>query len=120
MIDLTELSVKQLDAVLKSAQQRKEFLEKRPSAARVRAQVVKYVAGYGYSIDELFGSRRQGRKSGPDRVPKRSARKAGKIAPKYRNPQNPDETWSGRGRQPRWVAAHLANGKKIERLLIKR
>ena len=35
------------------------------------------------------------------------------VAPKYRNPSNPFETWSGRGRQPRWLAAALKCGKKI-------
>lgn len=77
MIDLTGLSVKQLDAVVQSAQQRKEFLQKRPSAARVRAQVVKYVAGYGYSIEELFGSAPSRRTAAARRAPvKRAERPA--------------------------------------------
>jgi DNA-binding protein H-NS len=25
-----------------------------------------------------------------------------RVLPKYRNPKNPAETWSGRGKQPRW------------------
>jgi DNA-binding protein H-NS len=40
-------------------------------------------------------------------------KKRGKVAPKYRNPANRDETWTGRGRQPRWLAAALKNGKDI-------
>src|SRR6476620_9364816 len=28
-----------------------------------------------------------------------------KVAPKYRNPENHDETWAGRGHQPRWMRA---------------
>lgn len=35
------------------------------------------------------------------------------VAPKYRNPNNPTETWSGRGRQPRWLTAALKSGKKL-------
>lgn len=35
------------------------------------------------------------------------------VAPKYRNPENSDETWSGRGRQPRWLVAALKKGKKL-------
>ena len=35
---------------------------------------------------------------------------------KYRNPTNHEETWTGRGRQPRWVAAHLNGGGSLEDL----
>lgn len=43
-----------------------------------------------------------------------------KVLPKYQNPERPSETWSGRGRQPRWVAAHLSTGKKVDDLLVAR
>jgi DNA-binding protein H-NS len=43
-----------------------------------------------------------------------------KVLPKYRNPERPFETWSGRGKQPRWVAAHLRTGKKVDDLLVAR
>src|SRR5437016_4358588 len=33
-----------------------------------------------------------------------------KVFPKYSNPKNPNETWSGRGKQPRWVASQLGSG----------
>jgi len=36
------------------------------------------------------------------------------VFPKYRNPQMPSETWSGRGKQPRWLTAALKAGRKIE------
>ena len=42
----------------------------------------------------------------------------GTVAPKYRNPANPAETWSGRGRQPAWVQTHVAGGGKVEDLAI--
>ena len=42
----------------------------------------------------------------------------GKVAPKYRNPDNPSETWAGRGLQPRWLAAALKGGKKLEHFAI--
>ena len=38
----------------------------------------------------------------------------GAVAPKYRNPANPAETWAGRGLKPRWLAAALKTGKKLE------
>ena len=34
------------------------------------------------------------------------------VAPKYRNPDNPSETWAGRGLKPRWLAAAIKEGKK--------
>jgi len=42
----------------------------------------------------------------------------GKVAPKYRNPENPSETWAGRGLKPRWLAAALKSGKKLDEFSI--
>jgi DNA-binding protein H-NS len=36
------------------------------------------------------------------------------VNPKYRNPANPSETWAGRGKRPRWLAAQLRSGKRID------
>ena len=41
-------------------------------------------------------------------------RKYPRVFPKYRNPHMPSETWSGRGKQPRWLAAAIKTGRKIE------
>jgi DNA-binding protein H-NS len=38
----------------------------------------------------------------------------GPVAPKYRNPDNPAETWAGRGLKPRWLAAAIKSGGKLE------
>jgi DNA-binding protein H-NS len=37
----------------------------------------------------------------------------GPVAPKYRNPENPAETWAGRGLRPRWLTAAIKGGKKL-------
>jgi DNA-binding protein H-NS len=50
------------------------------------------------------GLRARGARGGP----------RGAVAPKYRNPENPSETWAGRGLKPRWLAAALKSGKKLE------
>src|SRR6202049_3041508 len=42
----------------------------------------------------------------------------GAVAPKYRNPENPSETWAGRGLKPRWLTAAIKTGKKLEDFLI--
>jgi DNA-binding protein H-NS len=48
----------------------------------------------------------------------RERRKYPRVFPKYRNPEEPSETWSGRGKQPRWLAAALKSGRKIEEFVI--
>lgn len=47
-----------------------------------------------------------------------SRRPYSRVLPKYRNPENPSETWSGRGKQPRWMAAALKSGRRIDDFLI--
>jgi DNA-binding protein H-NS len=42
----------------------------------------------------------------------------GPVAPKYRNPDNPSETWAGRGLKPRWLVAAMRGGKKLEHFSI--
>ena len=52
--------------------------------------------------------------------PDRPRRPYPKVFPKYQNPKNPAETWSGRGKQPHWVQAQLKAGKKLEHFCIAR
>jgi DNA-binding protein H-NS len=42
------------------------------------------------------------------------------VSPKYCNPDHPSETWSGRGKQPRWLVAQLNAGRRIDDFRIKR
>jgi DNA-binding protein H-NS len=42
----------------------------------------------------------------------------GPVAPKYRNPENPSETWTGRGLRPRWLVAAMRGGRKLEHFSI--
>jgi DNA-binding protein H-NS len=42
------------------------------------------------------------------------------VLPKYQNPSDPSETWSGRGKQPRWLVSALKAGARIEDFLIAR
>ena len=43
-----------------------------------------------------------------------------KVHPKFRNPDEPSQTWTGRGKQPRWLAAQLRSGRRIEDFRIER
>ena len=58
-------------------------------------------------LDGYSGGARRGRPAG------RGGHR-GAVAPKYRNPENPAETWAGRGLRPRWLTAAIKSGKKVE------
>jgi DNA-binding protein H-NS len=49
----------------------------------------------------------------------RERRKYPRVFAKYRNPNEPSETWSGRGKQPRWLAAALEAGHTIDEFVIR-
>ncbi len=48
----------------------------------------------------------------------RERRSYPRVLPKYQNPEEPSETWSGRGKQPRWLTAALKRGHTIEDFVI--
>lgn len=104
-IDLDNLNPKQLADLITRAEQRRHSLQ-REKISKVRDKLVNLAKAEGFTIEELFGSGRGGRKT--KRV----------VKPKYRNPANTSETWTGRGKRPRWFAAALAAGKKEKDLLI--
>lgn len=47
------------------------------------------------------------------------ALKGKKLPALYRNPKKRSETWAGRGNKPRWLAAALKQGKKLESFAIR-
>ena len=121
-IDLKNLSAKELDTLINKAKARKTTLKKRKPITTVRAKLKAAAAAEGYTIAELFGTgsasaapAAASRKSGKST---KAGRPLGKVAPKYRNPENPAETWTGRGMKPRWLAAQLAAGKTADEFLI--
>ncbi|MGO0999927.1 H-NS histone family protein [Lysobacter sp. CA196] len=125
-IDLSTLSAKELESLISQAKKRKTTLNKRKPIAAVRKKVATLLKTEGYTLEELFGAAApSSRATKATKAPKpaaadRKARKPlGKVAPKYRNPGNTAETWTGRGKQPRWLAAYVAAGRKIDDFLIK-
>ena len=48
----------------------------------------------------------------------RGRRKYPKVVPKYRNPDQPSENWSGRGKRPRWLTQALTAGRTIDEFAI--
>lgn len=125
-IDLNRLSAKELQALINQATKRKTALAKRAPIAAVRSKLTKLAAAEGYSIAELFGAavpkpetRSAPRAAKSPRVTTKG-RKLGKVAPKYRNPDNGSETWSGRGKQPTWLAALTAQGRDMREFAIRK
>ena len=105
-MDLSTLSVAELNKLLADIPKeiaRREKGEK----ARIRKELEALAAANGYSLEELLGD-------GGEKV----KRVGEPVAAKYRHPDEKSLTWSGRGRQPKWVAEFLAKGGKIETLVI--
>ena len=80
----------------------KALEEKRQQARReVLAKVKELAASIGVGIEIK------------DAAPEAGGRKVGKVAVKYRDPDNPKNAWSGRGVKPKWLQAYLAQGRSI-------
>lgn len=103
-IDIKRLSQNQLDDLIARAESRKQELA-REKIGKVREKIAALAKAEGFTIEELFGDR-GGRKT----------RRPAKA--KYRNPADHAQTWSGRGKRPRWFNAALAAGKKEKDLLV--
>jgi len=71
---------------------------KEKERTELKNKIASLAENAGFSVTELFGGGRG---------------KGGKVAIKYRNKDNPAETWTGRGRQPKWLAAKLSKGSKL-------
>jgi DNA-binding protein H-NS len=95
---LEKMSLKELvslDAKIKAAIDEKRVSERHD----VKAKMEDLARASGFSMAELFGHKGKG----------------GKGVAKYRNPKNPSQTWTGRGRRPTWI---IEAGGNIERFLI--
>jgi DNA-binding protein H-NS len=121
-IDIDSLSAKELATLISKAKKRKTTLAKRKPITQVRKRLNQLAKTEGYTIAELFGSAAGAGADTAVRAPRTAARKArkslGKVAPKYRNPTNPTETWTGRGRQPLWLTAFTDAGRNRDEFLI--
>lgn len=99
----------------------KELLEQQKSLAEQIAklqveehgkalqQVKELINDFGLTEEEVFGK---------PRAPRGSKAPTKKGEAKYRSSIDPNITWSGKGRKPEWVITYLANGGKLDELLI--
>jgi DNA-binding protein H-NS len=92
----------------KAELERKIENARKQELAEAITKIKALMAQYNITLADLGGKSPSG---------KSASGKASKIAPKYRNPAT-GETWTGRGRQPKWVEAALASGKQLSDLAI--
>ncbi|WP_369927368.1 H-NS family nucleoid-associated regulatory protein [Xanthomonas sp. NCPPB 2632] len=104
-VDIKNLNHNQLKELIAKAQSRQNELRK-DKVSSLREEINAMIKAEGFTFDDVFGAR----------APK--ARRAGTtVAAKYRNPDDAEQTWSGRGKRPRWFNEALKAGKKEADLL---
>ena len=105
--DLSNLSVDELKRLQLEAE---ALIESKKDQAIEDAynQIMAIAENVGLSIEQIMEMGAQKRKQ--------TTRKS--VEPRYRNRNNPEETWTGRGKQPRWLVAELEKGANIEDFLI--
>lgn len=101
--DLERMSLKELEDYELKVKKAKASVQER-SRSELKQKLESLAADAGFKISDLFGGR---------------GGKGRKVAAKYANPDDPSETWTGRGRKPRWLAAKLKAGERQEKFLIK-
>jgi len=108
-VDIKNLNHNQLNDLISKAQLRQNELRKE-KVAKLREKIHALIKAEGYTFEDIFGhaTTRTGK----------TRRTGMKVAPKYRNPANPEQTWSGRGKRPLWFTAALKAGKKEKDLAI--
>ena len=100
LVELRDLE-KQIPAELK----RREAAEK----AIVRNEVHALVSARGFTLEDIMGKELKIQATAGEKI---------KVKVKYRHPQDASLAWTGRGRQPKWVEAWLAEGGDLDRLLV--
>ncbi|MGQ1258771.1 MULTISPECIES: H-NS family nucleoid-associated regulatory protein [Acinetobacter calcoaceticus/baumannii complex] len=107
MTDISALSIQELKDLQVQAE---ELINQKKEQAIEDAynQVNEIAEGVGLTINQLL-------EIGSQKFKKQ--RKV--VEPRYRNKKNAAETWTGRGKQPRWLVAEIEKGAKLEDFLIK-
>ena len=94
-IDLSSLNLDQLTKLVGNVQTEMSSREKR-RRTDLRAELERRLVADGYKLSDIFPELASAGVNGTRRR---------KMPAKYRNPQNPDDAWAGKGRTPKWVQA---------------
>lgn len=106
-INLNEMGRKELMSLRTEVEKTLRNLHKKEKKDALAA-AQKAAAGFGFSLEELTAKRGSGQ----------PAAKGSSVAPKYANPEDESQTWTGKGRQPNWFKSAISAGKKPEDLEI--
>jgi len=112
VFDLKSMTAKELNKLKTDVSKALATAESRMRKEALKA-AEKAAAKFGYSLVELSDKKKPKAKA-----KKKPAKAKAKVKPKYRNPADPEQTWSGRGRRPLWINAALNNGADISDLEI--
>lgn len=110
--DLNHLTLRQLDSLIATAKRRLKVLTRRHLVAANHRKVQGLTNPDGQSTGDLLTAPRAGQAARP------AKRKKAKVAPKYQNPEDRRQTWTGRGRTPRWLAEKVKRGQSTADFLI--
>ncbi|PTU68603.1 H-NS histone family protein [Chromobacterium haemolyticum] len=113
-IDLAALDVFQLDGLQQEAREAMNAARDKQQRETIK-QIKELAASAGIDLASLAAGTVQ-KAMKPEGSA--SANKGRKFPPKYRNPANFEETWTGLGRKPVWVQTYLENGGDLDRLRI--
>lgn len=105
----------QLAAIRKQREllDKKEQALKSKSHDKVLASIVAMAKDAGLTADDIAKALSAGKSAKAGKAPKvakKGALAGKKVAPKYRNPANPEQTWTGRGVSPTWIQALKSAG----------
>ena len=107
MPDISKLSVEELSKLTAEAEALIET-KKDQEIEDAYNKIIEIAASAGLTLEQFIEYGAQKRK--------KSTRKA--VEPRYRNKHDSSETWTGRGKQPRWLVAQIEKGAKLEDFLI--
>ena len=107
-IDLNSMSRKELEKLRKDVDAALRKVESR-ELKMAHDAAAKAAADYGYSLSDFANMTGATKKGG-------GAKSV--SAPKYRNPEDPTQTWTGKGRQPEWYKTGMAKGTDPQTLEI--
>lgn len=80
---------------------------------KVLSKIVQLAKDAGLTADDIakaLGAGKSAKATKAPRAAKKGTLAGKKVAPKYRNPANPEQTWTGRGVSPSWVQSLKAAG----------
>ncbi|PIE07659.1 MAG: DNA-binding protein [Rhodobacterales bacterium] len=115
--ELRQMTRKQLEKLRNNVDSALKALDAKDKKAALKAAEAAAKA-HGFKLVELTGKATAEAAAPRTRRANKGGDGRAKVVPKFRNPNNPEQTWSGRGRAPGWMAAHLEAGGQKDDLAI--